>query len=67
MDEKGLLAISVPEAGRRLGIGRSAAYQAAACGQLPVIKIGGSLRVPLRALERLLDDTQVARNPGQAA
>jgi excisionase family DNA binding protein len=66
-NEKGVLAISVPEAGRRLGIGRSAAYQAAACGQLPVIKIGGSLRVPLRALERLLDAGQVARNPDQAA
>ena len=66
-NEKTLLAISVVEAGKRLGIGRSAAYQAAACGQLPVIKIGGLLRVPLRALERLLDAAQVARDPDQAA
>jgi excisionase family DNA binding protein len=49
------LAISVPEAGRRLGIGRSAAYAAAANGQLPVIRIGGLLRVPMAALERMLD------------
>jgi excisionase family DNA binding protein len=66
-DEKLLLAISVPEAGKRLGIGRSAAYAAAASGQLPVIKLGGSLRVPLRALERLLDAAQVARDSGPAA
>jgi len=43
-DEKSLLAISVPEAGKRLGIGRSAAYAAAANGELPVIRIGGLLR-----------------------
>jgi excisionase family DNA binding protein len=49
------LVISVPEAGRRLGIGRSAAYQAAARGELPCIRIGGLLRVPVRALERKLD------------
>jgi excisionase family DNA binding protein len=52
--EKTLLAISVPEAGRRLGIGSSAAYAAAASGQLPVVRIGGLLRVPLAALERKL-------------
>jgi excisionase family DNA binding protein len=54
-DEKSLLAISVPEAGKRLGIGRSAAYAAARNGQLPVIRIGGLLRVPLRALELKLE------------
>jgi excisionase family DNA binding protein len=54
-NQKTLLAISVAEAGRRLGIGRSAAYAAAANGQLPVIRIGGLLRVPLAALERSLE------------
>jgi excisionase family DNA binding protein len=54
-DEDSLLAISVPEAGKRLGIGRSAAYAAARNGQLPVIRIGGLLRVPLRALELKLE------------
>jgi excisionase family DNA binding protein len=49
------LVITVPEAGRRLGIGRAAAYQAAATGQLPTIRIGRLLRVPVQALERLLD------------
>jgi excisionase family DNA binding protein len=64
-NEKGLLAISVPEAGRRLGIGRSAAYAAAAKGELPVMRIGGLLRVPLAALERKLRGA--AEEPDDAA
>lgn len=46
--------LSVAEAGRRLGISRSSAFQAAANGQLPVIKIGKRLLVPRVALERML-------------
>jgi excisionase family DNA binding protein len=49
------LTISVPEAGRRLGIGRSSAYTAAAVGQIPTIRIGGLIRVPVRALEQMLE------------
>jgi excisionase family DNA binding protein len=55
MDNQSPLTLSVPEAGRRLGIGRSSAYQAAAAGELPTIKIGGLLRVPLMALHRMLE------------
>jgi excisionase family DNA binding protein len=62
-NERSLLAISVPEAGKRLGIGRSAAYQAAASGQLPVIRIGGLLRVPVRALERKLEAAAETSEP----
>jgi excisionase family DNA binding protein len=54
MDKEVPLTLSVPEAGKRLGIGRSAAYQAAAAGELPVLRIGGLLRVPKIALDRLL-------------
>lgn len=68
MDTEGPLAISVPEAARRLGIGRSAAYQAARKGQLPILKIGGRLLVPLKALERLLGTAGGAHDsPDQAA
>jgi excisionase family DNA binding protein len=50
------LTISVPEAGRRLGIGRNLAYAAAASGGIPTIRIGNKvLRVPVRALEKMLD------------
>jgi excisionase family DNA binding protein len=51
------ITVSVPEAGRILGIGRGAAYAAATNGQLPVIRIGKLLRVPVAALERMLDGT----------
>lgn len=51
MDRKTL---SVPEAAEVLGIGRSAAYQAARTGELPTIKIGRRVLVPMVALDRLL-------------
>ncbi len=48
--------ISVPQAGRvYLGIGRDASYEAARRGDIPVIKIGRLLRVPVIAMERKLD------------
>jgi hypothetical protein len=47
--------IDVPTAGRLLGIGRDAAYAAAAAGQIPVLKLGGRrLRVPVPRLLALL-------------
>ena len=46
--------LSICEAGKVLGIGRSAAYEAARKGELPVLKIGRRLLVPVVALERLL-------------
>jgi hypothetical protein len=61
----GPLTISVPEAGKRyFGLCRNAAYDAAARGEIPTIKIGRLLRVPVRALERMLDQAgHVARLP----
>jgi excisionase family DNA binding protein len=47
--------LSVPEAGKWLGIGRNAAYEAARRGEIPTIKIGRLLRVPVVALERKLE------------
>ena len=55
MDEKPRT-MSVPEAGRWLGIGRNASYEAARRGDLPVIRIGRLLRVPVVALERKLSE-----------
>jgi len=57
MDKKTL---SIPEAGKALGIGRSAAYEAARTGQLPTIRIGKRLLVPIVALERLLEQASPA-------
>jgi hypothetical protein len=50
--------LSVPEAGRDYyGLGRNAAYNAAKRGDIPTIKIGKLLRVPIRALEQQLNAT----------
>lgn len=45
---------SVPEAGRLLGLGRNAAYEAVRRREIPVLRFGRKLRVPRVALERLL-------------
>lgn len=49
------LTLTIEEARRLLGIGRSAAYQAARSGELPTVRIGKRLLVSKFALERLLD------------
>jgi hypothetical protein len=50
------LTLSVPEAGRRyFGLSRVSAYAAAGRGEIPTIRIGRLLRVPVRALEQMLD------------
>ncbi|MBR1328819.1 helix-turn-helix domain-containing protein [Bradyrhizobium sp. WYCCWR 13023] len=56
MTEKALT-ISVPEAGQRyFGLSRNAAYAAADRGEIPTIKIGRLLKVPVKALEQMLDN-----------
>jgi len=50
--------ISVEEAGKVLGIGRNSAYEAVRRGEIPVIKIGKLLRVPVVALERMLEEAR---------
>jgi hypothetical protein len=51
------ITLSVPEAGRRyFGLGVGTSYKAAYRGILPVIRVGGRLRVPVAALEKLLAD-----------
>jgi hypothetical protein len=48
--------LSVPEAGKRyLGLGRNGSYNAARAGEIPTIKIGERLRVPIRQMEALLN------------
>jgi hypothetical protein len=48
--------MSVPEAGKKyFGLSRNGSYDAAQRGQIPTIRIGRLLRVPVRAMERLLD------------
>ena len=48
------LTLTVPEAAKRLGIGKNLAYEAIQRGEIPSIRVGHRLLVPLSALERLL-------------
>jgi hypothetical protein len=49
--------ITVPEAGREyFNLGRNASYEAARRGEIPTIRIGRLLRVPVVALERKLEE-----------
>jgi hypothetical protein len=51
--------LDVPEAGRRyFGLSRGGSYAAAARGEIPVVRIGRLLRVPVVALERMLADAK---------
>ena len=46
----------VPEAGRRyFGLCRGTSYIAAQRGEIPTIRIGRRVRVPVRTLEAMLD------------
>jgi hypothetical protein len=54
--------MSVPEAGRRyLGLGHSAAFEAARRGELPVIRIGRFVRVPIVAMERMMEEAKPSK------
>jgi hypothetical protein len=57
------LTISVPEAGKRYyGLSVQGSYTAAKRGDIPVIRLGRTLRVPVRAMEAMLDSA-VKREP----
>ena len=56
MNQEAPKTMSVPAAGRKyLGVGKNTAYAAARSGQIPTIRIGRLLRVPIAAMERLLE------------
>jgi hypothetical protein len=56
MSDEQPLTMSVPAAGRKyLGLSRNGSYDAAKRGEIPTIPVGRLLRVPVRAMERMLD------------
>jgi Helix-turn-helix domain len=62
MNDSAPLTLSVPEAGRRyFGLSRVSAYAAATRGEIPTVRIGRLLRVPVRALEHMLDKATESR------
>lgn len=60
------LTMTIPEAAEKLGIGRNQGYEAARNGQIPTIKIGKRLLVPVTALENKLANAG-ASDRGKAA
>lgn len=46
--------MTVVEAGRALGLGRSASYEAVARGEIPSLRVRGRIVVPTAALRRML-------------
>jgi excisionase family DNA binding protein len=57
---QGRVTVSVGEAARLLGLGRSAAYEAARRGELPTRRLGRRLLVPVPALLEWLGAAVVA-------
>jgi excisionase family DNA binding protein len=51
----GRATVTVTEAAKRLGIGRNQAYEAVHRGQVPAIRIGKRILIPVAALDRLLN------------
>jgi excisionase family DNA binding protein len=52
------LTLSIAEAAKALGVGKNQAYEAAKRGELPVVKIGKRLLVPVAALKRKLEGAE---------
>jgi hypothetical protein len=51
--------LTVPEAGRQyFDLGRNASYEAARRGDIPTIRVGRLLRVPVVQMERKLEETE---------
>jgi excisionase family DNA binding protein len=54
MRTEGRATMTVEEAARELGIGRGLAYELARRGEIPTLRLGRRLIVPVAALKRLL-------------
>jgi excisionase family DNA binding protein len=62
------LTLTIPEAGKLLGIGRCAAYEAARKGELPTLKFGRRLVVSKARLDALLrGEANGCSSPSEAA
>jgi len=49
------LLVSVPEGGRLVGLGRTAAFEAARRGDLPTVEFAGQRLVPISELRRMVE------------
>ncbi len=56
------LLLSIPQAARKLGLSESCARQMAYNGEIPVIRVRRRLLVPVRHLEKWIDDQYQQQN-----
>jgi hypothetical protein len=62
------LTMSVPEAGAKyFGLSKNGSYEAAERGDIPTIKVGKLLRVPVKAMELILERACRLPVPREAA
>ena len=52
--------LTVSETAKRLGVSRNSAYEAVRTGEIPSIRIGSRILVPLAALDRMLSGAETA-------
>ncbi|MFP5254869.1 MAG: helix-turn-helix domain-containing protein [Acidimicrobiia bacterium] len=57
------LLLTIPEAGRLLGLGRSTMYELIGSGEVEVIHIGRAARIPVDSVERLIARLRSASHP----
>ncbi|MGY4289615.1 excisionase family DNA binding protein [Bradyrhizobium sp. LM2.7] len=57
-DKQTVLTITVPEAGEMVGLSRNASYAAAQRGEIPVLRFGALLRVPVAAWLRKIEQPE---------
>lgn len=57
------LTLSIPEAAKVLGISRYSAYKAARRGDIPILQIGKLRRVPKARLMRIIEGSDVDKEP----
>ena len=55
------LLLRIPDVAQRLALGRSTVYELIATGQLPTVRIGRSVRVPVAALQSFVEH-QITRS-----
>ena len=58
--------LTINEAAARLRVGRSTAYELIASGQLEVVHIGRSARVPADAIDQFVQDLRARSNIARA-
>lgn len=57
------LLLTIPEAGRVLGLGRTTMYELIGAGEVEVVHIGRAARIPVQSIERFIAQLRSASHP----